>query len=43
MGMGNEQQPGSLGYIGDYTNQLCEDFSQTIARIPIKQAGLHGK
>ena len=34
---------GCLGYIGDYTTQLCGDSSKTIIGIPIKQPGFNGK
>ena len=28
---------GCLGYIGDYTTQLCGDANKTVKKIPIKQ------
>ena len=40
----NEKNPGSLGYVGDYTTQSYRDyFINHEIRIPIKQAGFNGK
>ena len=28
--MSNEKNPGCLGYIGDYTTQLCRDYNKPL-------------
>ena len=34
--LSNEHTPRCLGYIGDYTTQLCGDYKKAFFRIPIK-------
>ena len=38
----SDQNPGWLGYIGDYTSQLYTDYHRAVIRIPINQPGFHG-